>query len=319
MKNKNLFYIIIIILLTISYSLSFFIDKYEGLSNSIETVLVNPKYKNNLTKIEIQQNDKVLQLDLKSNTGSFFLTDDEINSTSNNTKTRQKKVIQKSTFQIDKKRLIEFRKILTNNIIMYKISDDFSDWQIFSLHPGQNNIHLKIFGIKEQGNIGEIVSDLTFGLPNETNSMISLRNEVKPTIYYTNTEPIEQYLTTGINFWSTASLFMLDDITESEIKSIQIKNLSTKKDDFFNLNNKNFDSIRHQFFIAQSSNNVPINLNNAKMICLVEVSIVTETQKIEAMVYHTLNNDFLVIPKANYSCGKIISKWTYDNLFTKNH
>lgn len=228
--NKKL-----IILTSISFFIflfSIFFSKSEKSSpKSLQTALLNPNYKESVSKITISSKNNSIYLEKKSD---FWFANNSV--------------------LVDSK-LVE--TLISNSFKIrdvFKISENESDFEKLEL-SNLNSVFIE-FSDNEKS-----FSKIYFGISDSLSNRIAFRTEQKTEAYETENN-FSQFLTFDLNYWSAGEIFY-------EIKNPQTIKLtlfnednSIQKSKSFNSSDENFSSISHDILSIRHGS---ISLNENKI------------------------------------------------------
>lgn len=279
--NKKL-----IILTSISFFIflfSIFFSKSEKSSpKSLQTALLNPNYKESVSKITIGSKNDSIFLEKKSDfwfANNSVLVDSKLVETliSNSSKIRD----------------------------IFKISENESDFEKLEL-SNSNSIFIE-FSDNEKS-----FSKIFFGISDSLSNRIAFRTEQKTESYETENN-FSQFLTFDLNYWSAGEIFY-------EIKNPQTVKLtlfnednSVQKTKSFNSSDENFSSVSHNILsIRHGSIFFNEIKNDAKIIAILECH--DGNGKIAIVEILKNNNEYLVRNKFSNNLTYEISEWTFKKI-----
>lgn len=279
--NKKL-----IILTSISFFIflfSIFFSKSEKSSpKSLQTALLNPNYKESVSKITIGSKNDSIFLEKKSDfwfANNSVLVDSKLVETliSNSSKIRD----------------------------IFKISENESDFEKLEL-SNSNSVFIE-FSDSEKS-----FSKIFFGISDSLSNRIVFRTEQKSESYETENN-FSQFLTFDLNYWSAGEIFY-------EIKNPQTVKLtlfnednSVQKTKSFNSSDENFSSVSHNILSIRHGSIFFNEINNdAKIIAILECH--DGNGKIAIVEILKNNNEYLVRNKFSNNLTYEISEWTFKKI-----
>jgi len=296
MKNKNLILWIIIIFLTLSFSLSFIKSSSKDKRKPVKTALLNPKYKASLNSFILYDSSNAIEF---SNNGAFW--------TINNPTNPDNKL------PADNQKVQNLIEKLTQVNNMYKISDSLSTKNDFGLQDS-TSFHL-IYYTNSDTNA---YTDLIFGNHDFTQQYRYFMTGNNSSVYEINTD-LDSYLTSNLSVWNEGLIISKNLIKNPDIQKIQISNFieNTSKTliagtDAFTEYSSKLLELRQGGIPEENPQEdilleIKINFGNLDEVILQIYSSIHEGEYLLKEKYNLYNStEFLYITK--------ISGWTYSKL-----
>lgn len=170
----------VVCFLLLTYVLSMRYTSQRSQVKTVTSALLNPKYKDTVTQIEITDGPS---LTLKK-VGSLWIGQTD----------------SAGTWPVQKSTIENLITNATNIIKMYTKADNVRSWG--TLHVTPESARKLVFMDTD----GQIVSELYFGLENALTNRIAVRSGTRQTVYEVE-QTIETYLTTDRSFWCDPYLY----------------------------------------------------------------------------------------------------------------
>lgn len=277
-KTEKLLYIF-----TASLLLLYIISFFKGCSSKdkrevIKTALVNPKYKDKITAIELCNSENCITITKNDNFWSI--------SEQNN----------KNTVPASSEMVNNLLENLTTIRNMYKLSDKIDKNSSFGL-TDSNKFILRYY---YDGNFHE----LTFGNQNFAQTGRYLITDKKATVYEIDSS-FDNYLTTSIQIWNEPFIIsqqVLGKITDNDVQNFDAQKLLELRHG--GLSSEQPESSSQQTAIKT----VKLELGNKNSVLLDFSQITEETYNIKINYYKSASNYPV------YSTNLKISAWTYNKI-----
>lgn len=171
---------------------------------SIETALVNPKYINDISEIEIRipkDGNRSVPIDKTIPTESVSIEYEYVLLSHKGALWTGKSSEQKGAeWPVSKPTVENLISNATNIVKMYKKSDNIKNWQ--SLSVTENTAKTLIF----KGKDGNYISQLYFGVENPITNRVSVRSAARQSVYEME-QSIMNFMTTQSSFWCDPYLY----------------------------------------------------------------------------------------------------------------
>lgn len=300
-KNKNLFLLIIIILLTITYILSFSKNKTgKDYRKQIQTELINEKNQKNIIMFQIKQGNDLLTL---------FKNDDIW--------CVQKDTASSAIIPADQKKISAFINNLVSLRNVYKISDKLSANNDFGLND--NNTIVIRYYLEDDSFYDLIFGGKDFALTNRyfmTGKSLAV---------YEIDDSFDQFLSLSVQNWADPYIIsksVLGDINEKDIQNIFVNYNSVKTilnnsnvNEFFTKMNKLLELRHGGFSLSTNKTNlqetleIKIEFGNKEWVTITTTGYSQIDNDYYLDVYYyieTINKGY------HFNCK--VSQWTYNRI-----
>lgn len=293
-KNKfNTYLILGCVLLVILYSFSFFKKPTVDSRKSLKTALVNPKYKTEIDKIVIKNDENSITLE-KNN--SFW----EILSSENPF----------IKLPADSQKINSFLEELTSIIDVYKIADKKNNEENYNLDKNAYDFN---FYVKN-----ELSGRILFGKQDFSQTKRYVTSESNKKIFEME-DTMQNYLSVKINSWSEP--FIISQQVLNSIKKDDIQRIIVNNSEKYTKNSKNWDEyvaklldLRQGGIISQEINfdlleyQLKLELGNKNVITI----FVYKTQNEQEFALKNVYFNSSTNTKSEYY--SLISGWTFSKL-----
>ncbi|MFA6937498.1 MAG: hypothetical protein WCQ67_04640 [Treponema sp.] len=302
-KDKSIVFLqALLFVLVIIFAVCIIVKKNGSKVESIETALVNPKYINNISEIEIRipkDGNRSVPIDKTVTTKSVSIEYENILLSNHGTLWTGKSSEQDGAeWPVSKTTVENLIGSSTNIIKMYKKSDNIKNWQ--SLSVTESTAKTLIF----KGKDGSYISQLYFGVENPITNRVSVRSAARQSVYEMD-QSIMNFMTTQSSFWCDPYLYpqYVTGLNNSEISSF----------------------LRHgQISAVKEITEKPVQLVKKSFGNGAEVLL---------KIYKQTTNDYYVVPTfsssvasgyqernaiSSLSYSYTISAWTYEKLIEEN-
>ena len=206
--DKLLTKILIFSIILFTFSI-IFSKKEKSSPKPVESALLNPKYKNEVSEIEIQIPSQNGAITLKKQ-GDFWLL----------VKNEGKGTAEIRTFA-DKKLVTSFIEKTSEIRRLYQVSDRESDFE--GLETSDNTGITANFS----GNNSKMYTKLHFGSTNSITNRTFVRSEGSKITYETEND-LSQFLTTDTNYWSEGEILPGDILKRTKLVEMSFEEKSVK-------------------------------------------------------------------------------------------
>lgn len=297
--NKNIILAVLNLLLIVLFFLSFnshFTNK--DTSEKLKTELINEKYINSISKIQLSQGNKKLYL--------IKIDDFWILKTDENSKTAiPADMIKIEKFITDFTTLREIKKL--SNKISEKNNYGFDD----------NNTFLIRYYVDDDN-----FSDLIFGGQDFSLSTRYLMVSNKATVFELD-DSLDKYLDISVQQWSEPTIIsknVLGNVDEYDVQSITITDENNKKITYTNNTNKDFYNISSKF-LEMRHGGIGDNIASQNPIKSIRFEFGNKEWVTLSFYNSTEENEYIIISqyfiesinKKYYYTSKI-SSWTYNRI-----
>ena len=293
-KNKfNTYLILGCVLLVILYSFSFFKKPTVDARKSLKTALVNPKYKTEIDKIVIKNDENSITLE-KNN--SFW----EISSSENPF----------IKLPADSQKINSFLEKLTSIIDVYKIADKKNNEENYNLDKNAYDFN---FYVKN-----ELSGRILFGKQDFSQTKRYVTSESNKKIFEME-DTVQNYLSVKINSWSEP--FIISQQVLNSIKKDDVQRIIVNNSEKYTKNSKNWDEyvlklldLRQGGIISQEINfdlleyQLKLELGNKNEITI----FVYKTQNEQEFALKNIYFNSSTNTKSEYY--SLISGWTFSKL-----
>lgn len=294
--QQNKLLLAITFILALLYALSFITGSaYKDKREKLKTSLVNPKYKDSITRFELSDGTGSLEL---VNNGSFWTA---------------------GSLPASSERIQNFIKNLASIRNLYKISEKITENSTFGLSNG-TEFHLRYY--TDSG-----FHELVFGNQDFALSSRYLMTEKSTQVYETDSS-LDPYLTSSLQSWAEPYLISRAAALSTDIQSTSVlftnpEENGGKKTALISDINKLIE-LRHGAGVSESEREAIKNLTPSMEIFLEN----GDKSSIKLEIYPSVNQDISYIVKAEYfknqpatnskspyytSYSKI-SSWTYNKI-----
>lgn len=199
MKNKNLILWIIVILLSVTFSLSFIKTSSKEKRKPVKTALLNPKYKETVKKLILYDSSNAIELNFN---GSFWTINNPTNP--------------ENSLPADNIKVKNFIEKLSEITNMYKISDNLSQKNDFGLQS-PSTFHVIYYSDSDNSKF----TDLIFGNHDFSQQFRYFMTGNSSTVYEINTS-FDSYLSSKVSAWNEGFIISKNIIKTSDIQKITI-------------------------------------------------------------------------------------------------
>lgn len=293
-KNKfNTYLILGCVLLVILYSFSFFKKPTVDARKSLKTALVNPKYKTEIDKIVIKNDENSITLE-KNN--SFW----EISSSENPF----------IKLPADSQKINSFLEKLTSIIDVYKIADKKNNEENYNLDKNAYDFN---FYVKN-----ELSGRILFGKQDFSQTKRYVTSESNKKIFEME-DTVQNYLSVKINSWNEP--FIISQQVLNSIKKDDVQRIIVNNSEKYTKNSKNWEEyvlklldLRQGGIIFQEINfdlleyQLKLELGNKNEITI----FVYKTQNEQEFALKNIYFNSSTNTKSEYY--SLISGWTFSKL-----
>ena len=292
MKIKSRYLISTTAVLFITYLLSFTNLFKSSNKKAFKTALLNPKYKNEVTSIELSQGNSQIFLEKISDFWTVKTTQNDFSAPA------------------DSKRIENLLEQLSNIINVYKISDKITKSNALGF-KNSDSFYIKC-------NYKDTFSEYFFGaqdfsknfryfMTGKTTAVFQTANQFEAFLtaserYWTEPEIISKTITKNISI-SDIQRIIINDFQNTRILTPESKNFKDYATDLLNL--------RHGGIYKTEMANIPVLKITLELGNKDEITI---------EVYNSSQDNYHVsvrYPKINYQADYIISQWTFLKLYQK--
>ena len=291
-KHQNIFFILLSLCLLLCLTLVLGNSKKQtkGLSGK-ESVILNPKYKNEICEIRLKLDGEELKL-LKQNNIWFGKSSNLF-------------------FEADAQKIERLLEELGNKRTVYQISENAESFENFGLDEKN------AFNIKLLLNDKTIISDLYFGKSNFNGSLISLRSGKNSNILQV-LDNFYTFLYTQENNWADLQIikkqtsnFYNEEVLQCSINGKNFQDLTTKNiNQSQNILSDYLDLLKSAKGSSLTNKQQFIN----KTPCM-QIKIETLHKTLQFDIFN-FGDDFAIIDSNSFgtNCALVISAWTYNRL-----
>lgn len=293
-KNKfNTYLILGCVLLVILYSFSFFKKPTVDSRKSLKTALVNPKYKTEIDKIVIKNDENSITLE-KNN--SFW----EILSSENPF----------IKLPADSQKINSFLEKLTSIIDVYKIADKKNNEENYNLDKNAYDFN---FYVKN-----ELSGRILFGKQDFSQTKRYVTSESNKKIFEME-DTMQNYLSVKINSWSEP--FIISQQVLNSIKKDDIQRIIVNNSEKYTKNSKNWDEYVSKLLDLRQGGIISQEINFDLLEYQLKLELGNKNE-ITIFVYKTQNEQEFALKNVYFNSStntkseyySLISGWTFSKL-----
>lgn len=293
-KNKfNTYLILGCVLLVILYSFSFFKKPTVDSRKSLKTALVNPKYKTEIDKIVIKNDENSITLE-KNN--SFW----EISSSENPF----------IKLPADSQKINSFLEKLTSIIDVYKIADKKNNEENYNLDKNAYDFN---FYVKN-----ELSGRILFGKQDFSQTKRYVTSESNKKIFEME-DTMQNYLSVKINSWSER--FIISQQVLNSIKKDDIQRIIVNNSEKYTKNSKNWDEYVSKLLDLRQGGIISQEINFDLLEYQLKLELGNKNE-ITIFVYKTQNEQEFALKNVYFNSStntkseyySLISGWTFSKL-----
>lgn len=293
-KNKfNTYLILGCVLLVILYSFSFFKKPTVDARKSLKTALVNPKYKTEIDKIVIKNDENSITLE-KNN--SFW----EISSSENPF----------IKLPADSQKINSFLEKLTSIIDVYKIADKKNNEENYNLDKNAYDFN---FYVKN-----ELSGRILFGKQDFSQTKRYVTSESNKKIFEME-DTMQNYLSVKINSWSEP--FIISQQVLNSIKKDDIQRIIVNNSEKYTKNSKNWDEYVSKLLDLRQGGIISQEINFDLLEYQLKLELGNKNE-ITIFVYKTQNEQEFALKNVYFNSStntkseyySLISGWTFSKL-----
>ena len=293
-KNKfNTYLILGCVLLVILYSFSFFKKPTVDSRKSLKTALVNPKYKTEIDKIVIKNDENSITLE-KNN--SFW----EISSSENPF----------IKLPADSQKINSFLEKLTSIIDVYKIADKKNNEENYNLDKNAYDFNFYVEN--------ELSGRILFGKQDFSQTKRYVTSESNKKIFEME-DTMQNYLSVKINSWSEP--FIISQQVLNSIKKDDLQRIIVNNSEKYTKNSKNWDEYVSKLLDLRQGGIISQEINFDLLEYQLKLELGNKNE-ITIFVYKTQNEQEFALKNVYFNSStntkseyySLISGWTFSKL-----